>query len=296
MKPNPRAESNDNVICWLCDYGLFVLGIVLLMALIIYVRSTQASPIPYSFVTPTITAIAPVQYTATPESITPMPTDQNIQPTRYPAKPEFIIAYIKLEWSGTDQEFIDAVELHHNLFVTESQIERFFTVEKVVAQTEMEGVNLADSNLVVDLQEFGLLHVPADRYVGITDGDLALDDNLSTSGWTFGPDFPAIVAEADGPSITAHELGHTFGLCDEYSSVEWERQNLEFYNGCPNPYPTHCPETQDGSVDCFGEPTRDGRNSIMGPSGMEGGYGYNEASLSGLHNKFEQIIEWMTLE
>ena len=38
--------------------------------------------------------------------------------------------------------------------------------------------------------------------------------------------------------ISAHELGHTYGLCDEYNETEWDRQNRGIFglssNVCPN--------------------------------------------------------------
>ena len=33
---------------------------------------------------------------------------------------------------------------------------------------------------------------------------------------------------------TAHEVGHTFELCDEYNITEWNRQNKSIFGGCPN--------------------------------------------------------------
>ena len=32
--------------------------------------------------------------------------------------------------------------------------------------------------------------------------------------------------------VSAHELGHTYGLCDEYSGTDWDGQDIIF-NRCP---------------------------------------------------------------
>ncbi|MEK6828381.1 MAG: hypothetical protein AABX78_03455, partial [Nanoarchaeota archaeon] len=46
--------------------------------------------------------------------------------------------------------------------------------------------------------------------------------------------------------IPAHEVGHTYRLCDEYSHELWERQDREVK--CPNKFPDYCSKTGD----CYG--------------------------------------------
>ncbi len=63
----------------------------------------------------------------------------------------------------------------------------------------------------------------------------------------------------------AHELGHSFGLCDQYSKVVYESENAKLPGGCKNFYPdgtthcneygslfTSCPEFPTERVDCYG--------------------------------------------
>lgn len=59
---------------------------------------------------------------------------------------------------------------------------------------------------------------------------------------------------------TSHELGHTYGLCDEYSYCAWKSQNdfRWFMGGCPNPFPYEC-----GSENCE-ECGSDGDTNING--------------------------------
>jgi hypothetical protein len=103
-----------------------------------------------------------------------------------------------------------------------------------------------------------------------------------------------MIVEAEGVSITAHELGHTFGLCDEYNYSEWVLQNESFMGGCPNPYPASCPMITSDEITCDGQPTSDGRNSIMGPAGLFGEYGFNDACLEHLQQTFEYLTSLRT--
>jgi len=43
--------------------------------------------------------------------------------------------------------------------------------------------------------------------------------------------------------IVSHEIGHTFGLCDEYDFCEWAKQDIlsVLSGGCPNSFPYDCP-------------------------------------------------------
>ncbi len=49
--------------------------------------------------------------------------------------------------------------------------------------------------------------------------------------------------------VSAHELGHTYGLCDEYSEDDWNKQDGFFLNLCPNG-----DLDNDGSLDSICEP------------------------------------------
>ncbi len=90
----------------------------------------------------------------------------------------------------------------------------------------------------------------------------------------------------EAPSIVAHEMGHTYSLCDEYSLITYTSQNRYFSrNTCMNTFPSHC---QKNETKCLGNtpPYRDytgeslakvceGRThySVMGASsGAECGY------------------------
>ena len=56
--------------------------------------------------------------------------------------------------------------------------------------------------------------------------------------------------QAERPGIVAHELGHTYNLCDEYSFKTYQTQNRYLANHpCKNKFPTSCSPQQE---DCLG--------------------------------------------
>src|SRR5262249_34534660 len=81
-----------------------------------------------------------------------------------------------------------------------------------------------------------------ERSVGIVPQDW-LRDNLGLNDGTFGYSYRpqqifyptgAVVIEDYNytlPFLAAHEIGHTYGLCDEYNSAKWQDQNKL---RCPN--------------------------------------------------------------
>ena len=63
--------------------------------------------------------------------------------------------------------------------------------------------------------------------------------------------------KGEAPSIVAHELGHTYSLCDEYSLIVYTTQDRYFNrNTCLNSFPTHCRKNE---TKCLGNtpPHRD---------------------------------------
>lgn len=227
--------------------------------------------------TPTVSSMPTA--TITPTAL-PQPTI-TIMPTPTPApKPEFILVFVPVDWRAGPDEFEQVARQHADVFIRESEIELYFTVSVVILQPGLENADLSSETLAYDVLEYGLTQIAGDRYIGMTDGDLSPFGESDIAGWTAGGQ--SMVVEAEDNEVTAHELGHTFGLCDEYNYAEWSRQNDEYTDGCPNLYPPTCPMTMSGGVTCEGTPTEDGRNSIMGPGGMPGSYGFNAPSLSHL--------------
>ncbi len=93
-----------------------------------------------------------------------------------------------------------------------------------------------------------------DRILGITSKTSEMWGFSDTVG--FAPIYGDSLVCGDGDLTCIHELGHTYGMCEEYyyeatiletvvgASVSWLKQNLNlmlrFKGGCRNPYPECC--------------------------------------------------------
>jgi len=202
------------------------------------------------------------------------------------ARPTYVIAFVPVNWSGGLDAFEGEARRQGEFFVAESTIGEFADVEFQFIRDRLDGVSLSDPWLVETVVNFGLARQPADRYIGLTNGDLALNGDSHVVGWTTGPDGLGVVVEAGDIEASAHELGHTYGLCDEYYFPSWDEQNREW--GCPNPFPPACPQVETDF--CEGLPAPDGSNSIMGPVGLSGPYSYNQPSLDHLRSVFAAMF------
>lgn len=290
-----RFSDQEQVACWLCDYGGLLLGMLLMVGLALLLRG-WLQPMPITVPPPPMptmipsTPVLPTELLPTRQSTLVTIASPQISPTPVStpipssAKPEMVVVFIRLNWSGSQAEFEQAAQEHLNLFLSESQLEQYFAVVVQMPSVGLEDADLSSENLVNDVASFGLLNYPADYYIGLTDGDVALDGQRDVTGWTLGPNSIAVVAEASYLSVTAHELGHVFGLCDEYSYSAWLSQNQTFIGGCPNPYPSDC--QKEVGIICSGQPTLNGKNSIMGPSGLDGDYGFNQVCRQSLAERF----------
>jgi Tol biopolymer transport system component len=188
----------------------------------------------------------------------------NLVSAQSTGKPGYIIAFVPMKWSGSLDAFDREATAQGNVFIRESGIEKYARVEIKLIHERLDNVDLKSYSLLPIVVAFGLSRAPADRYVGLTNGDIAPGGSSSVVGYTYGNNSNGLVVEAGDQNVAAHELGHTFGLCDEYSFVVWEAQNQR--GGCPNPYPPDCPRTK--FIDCLGNKTPNGGRSIMGPAGL----------------------------
>jgi hypothetical protein len=96
--------------------------------------------------------------------------------------------------------------------------------------------------LLNDVQKSGMISglrsgIFPDKVVGVVEKDWFEDVLLLQSG-TIGYSIPlstnAVLVEDGYRQVSAHEIGHTYGLCDEYDEGEWDRQNGYFLDLCPN--------------------------------------------------------------
>ena len=205
-----------------------------------------------------------------------------------PLKPEYVLVFVPVSWSGTMDEFDRAADAQAQFFIERSGIGVFANVQ-IVPIHEILNAPLDDPNLPDRVVRFALPRESGDRYIGLTDGDLVLYGWRDVVGWTQLGGM-AVVCEAPYAAVTAHELGHTYNLCDEYNYEYWLRQS-QFLGECPNPYPPDCPHLAGvvGEVICDGLPASDGSPSIMGPA-IGPQQKYNDPSLTHLHTVFASMF------
>lgn len=321
------GRRSQDTLCFLCDYGLIILGLFLVLVVFFQTQISSSTLLPLEPTRVFKTATLPISTqidstiestttppqvftqvvpTSKPETSPPLIPTLNDVPPIIPESatpttsvistptdmPEFIIVFIPLRWAGSADSFSVSANEQVDIFIKASNIDQYFRVKIKILDQGLGQVSLSDDTLVDKVIEFGLKTYPADRYVGLTDGDLVLENSSWVAGWTYGPETLGVVAESGGKEISAHELGHTFGLCDEYNYSYWKAQNETFPDGCPNPYPNSCTKDDTlGGITCDGNPTTTGRNSIMGPAGMNGKYGFNSSSLEYLHKKFQSLSD-----
>lgn len=302
-----KKTFGEDITCLVCDYGWIILGILLLLVVGVWryslqvggpetvvVRPTQEMPVR---ITPITTTDVSRIDTATLAIFvgTPEPSQASIQ-TLLPVpqftgtvqtKKDFIMAFVPINWSSSMQDFNEVADKHAAIFIQASGIDQYFNV-KILKLAEGLTVNLDEEESLLKILDFGISNVPADRYIGIADDNIVLDGVDEITGYSFGPGFNAVIVEKDQTMVTAHELGHTFGLCDEYSYSIWSEQNVEFEGGCPNPFPPENVCSHSSEELCPGFETVEGKNSIMGPSGLDGAYAFNDTCLSRLNLEFQR--------
>lgn len=202
------------------------------------------------------------------------------------ARPSYFITVVPVEWAGSRADFERAAGEQAELFIRRANLQAYADVQVVLLDEGLAGVSLSDErgDLLEQVALFGLARQPADRYIGLTDGDLAPGGSSRVAGYTYFNSL-VVLAEAQGESISAHELGHTFGLCDEYDYETWLRQD-EYLGGCPNPFPPGC------SPDrlCPGGMPPGGGDSIMGPARLPGPYAFNQPCYAHLQDVFAALF------
>lgn len=288
----------EPLICFICDNGWLILAVMVVAAAAYILRerwSPEATPTlptatPHTATSqPPTTASAPA-FSSSPTASGPLlaATDTEVQvaPTPTSQSATYVIVFIPVHWSGSLTDFAAVARAHGEFFLQSSDLQSHWPVEVKYLDQEFSRVPLDSDSLLPLLLAFGLEREPADRYVGLTNSELILDGDEDVAGYTFGANYQAVLAESWSVEITAHELGHTYGLCDEYSYFDWFVQNEIV--GCPNPFPADCPRDTDHI--CPGEPAPGGLHSIMGPAGMSGQYAYNTASFDHLQAVFAALV------
>jgi hypothetical protein len=279
-------RHSEKIACWFCDYGGLFFTIVFIVFLAFILR--------YQFISDNSASISSLA-TLHPENLSTSdathiveltPMGPVMTPTKIPSKPDYIIAFIPVVWTATMDEFFMYSMEHFTAFIEATNMDDYFNVSIAFIEENMDEVSLSSDILVVDVVEFGLTRLPADRYVGLTNGDIALGGDSWVSGWTFGLDYLGVVVETSASYITTHELGHTYGLCDTYSYNYWLEQDAIIPGGCPNRFPTECDISEDI---CLPGPNTNGEYLVMGVAVPGYRQYFTPEEIQALEKKFIEI-------
>jgi len=200
--------------------------------------------------------IEPVEVITT-TTASPTTTARRTTTTTIVQQPSMRLIFVPVNWDSGQDVLNNAVDDHFNTFIENTPLDSCRgKVLKIIAQNCQitgqfdNGCNLGPGNnrdVLADIKNCadsqGIIYDPnKDRIVGLTDDDIQCWDgascNSGCAGYTYIPQTTVILEYGD-KTITAHELGHTYGLCDEYLYAAWDQQNSDV-GGCPNSYPVCC--------------------------------------------------------
>jgi len=217
-------------------------------------------------------------------------------------KPVFEFIFVPVNWSGSNEEFESTAKAHFQIFVNGAKLQNCqsnYAMRIIPPQPNNCSVPLLNTcfpeekrfdifnQIVKCVQNSGYnVNWATMRIAAITKSDICVaGEGNGVVGFTEFGTYP-VVGEAPYKETIAHELGHQFYFCEQYSRVAWSLQNsrLLAIGGCKNYYPdgsthcpeygsltTKCPEFNYGKVDCYGRKIPVGSQvgrSLMGPAGI----------------------------
>lgn len=210
------------------------------------------------------------------------------------SRSQYTIVFIPLNWQG-----------NLDTFYSEALQQASFLIDNVGILTwDNTAVISLSQNLVLnfdktdvenfnswnDISQFAINRgFAGDRYVAITNEEI-WGDVEGYSNWS-----PVVVLEDGAVHVTAHELGHSWGLLDEYNGDIWLQQAFALYGypiGSPsNSYPGDEPELADEDmVKSYGREF-DSHRCIMGSADQVDGNGDPiERAYCNAHTKDEGLF------
>jgi hypothetical protein len=201
---------------------------------------------------------------------------------------KYAIVFVPLNWQGDLASFNTEAQAQADFVIdnvgvlTDDNTEIIRVRENMVLNFDKTANGYKKFNKWADISQFAVDHdATGDRYVAITNEDI-WGNVAGLSNWG-----PTVVVEKGATHVTAHELGHSWSLLDEYKyggllEGYWLTQAIYKYlypiGSPPNSYPGDDPGTPGWS---HGREF-DGHRCIMGDASL----GYNRAFCSA-HTKDE---------
>jgi uncharacterized repeat protein (TIGR02543 family) len=201
------------------------------------------------------------------------------QPDQILLTSKYYIVFMPLNLTGTLASYQAEAQRQYDFLVQNAPILQNCSELIIMNQTlylNFDKYNKDLFNSFSEISKFAIAHnVTGDRYIAISDAQFwispttgrSLCDGLSDGGNT-------VVAKFGGLSVTAHELGHSWGLEDEYSYVLWLEQSQTDYK-YPAGFPPNSYAGDDPSLLARGITNSsygrsfDGKRCIMGSSDSE---------------------------
>lgn len=177
---------------------------------------------------------------------------------------EFRTIFRGVDWAFSDEDFVEYSQKQARFIlgtypVSQGKYYTEFNLAPFDSRTDPTQ-ELSDTDYLSILIGLHLSELLAgknfDRIVGLVTDDWFSAHGSESEGISHPLEHSAILASISSPSISAHEIGHTYGLCDEYYYNVWSYQNLLAFltGGCPNSFPESCDEGVlcKGSIDTEG--------------------------------------------
>jgi len=185
----------------------------------------------------------------------------------------FTIIFIPIQWNSGQADFESYSDMQANFFISNFPLKACPDDVKIIKAWELKDCNINVRCGIEECPDPTLQEIERcadkkykgkyDRAIGLVDASILCGGPL---GWSCAIMEPKpVLCAKPWKEVTAHELGHTYGLCDEYSGCVWDAQNAQM--GCPNPKACSCCGDAEHPACCAGRAIPGGY-CIMGPIGV----------------------------
>ena len=181
---------------------------------------------------------------------------------------KYSIVFVPLNWQGDLSSFYTEANNQANFLVDNVGVLTPDNTEVINVNKNFvlsfDKANYAKFNKWADISKFANdNNVTGHRYVAITNENI-WGSVVGLSNWG-----PVVVVEAGYKEVTAHELGHSWSLLDEYNGDYWQQEKNDKYptSTPPNSYPGDDAElASQPIVKSYGRQF-DTKRCILGPAG-----------------------------